>query len=174
MDNLTIREEQTSDFDAITDIIDRAFAGKDYADGDESQLMPKLREQGALTLSLVALSGDTIIGQAAFSPAKIADKAEDWFTLGPVAVLPGYQRQGIGSKLILTGLERLRQNGASGCIVVGDTNYYCRFGFTLAPHLSPSAAYAEHFMIKLFRGSEPQGKFRFHPVFENGSPNSAD
>ncbi|MGH8284998.1 MAG: GNAT family N-acetyltransferase [Steroidobacteraceae bacterium] len=49
--------------------------------------------------------------------------------LGPMAVLPEYQRQGIGSKLVEAGNQRLKDAGCPSVIVVGHADYYPRFGF---------------------------------------------
>jgi putative acetyltransferase len=107
-----------------------------------------------------------MVGHVAFSPAVPADHAKGWYTLGPVSVEPDVQRQGIGEALIRTGLRSLQALNATGCIVLGDTNYYSRFGFLKAPDLSPAADYAEHFMVLSLTGQTPACRFGFHTAFE--------
>lgn len=154
---------------AIAAVIDSAFAGKPYSEGDEAHLVDLLRDAGALTLSLVAMLDGKVIGHAAFSPAECEAAESTWFALGPLAVLPEYQRQGVGSRLLSEGLERLGAAGAGGCILVGDVRYYGRHGFTLAPDCCPLDQPPEHFMIRALGGSKPSGRFRFHSAFGVGS-----
>jgi len=102
----TIRPERDEDHVAIADVITAAFAGKPYADGDEAEVVERLRRAGALAVSLVAELDGALVGQVAFSPAQESSGAQGWYGLGPVAVSPEHQGAGIGSKLIRAGLER--------------------------------------------------------------------
>ena len=83
------------------------------------------------TISLIAEIGGAIVGHAAFSPVRI-DSAESFlgYILAPLAVKPGYQRRGIGSKLIEYGVRRLSAMGVNVVFVYGDPKYYGRFGFS--------------------------------------------
>ena len=101
---ITIRPETPSDYEAIEQITIAAFSGKSYSDQTEHLVIRRLREAGALSLSLVAEIGEKIIGHIAFSVVKINRKDKQWYGLGPVSVLPGFQKQGIGSALIKEGL----------------------------------------------------------------------
>ena len=83
----------------------------------------------------MAVQAEAIVGQVAGSPVSIAG-AGDWFGLGPVSVRPAFQRRGIGGALILAALARLKQQGAAGCLVLGDPRYYARFGFAHQQGLS--------------------------------------
>ncbi len=163
--DLTIRPERPDDHDVLGDLIAAAFDGKPYADGDEAELLVALRDQQALTLSLVAELQGVVIGQAAFSPAVASDGAPEWHALGPVAVLPEHQRVGIGSRLVREGLERIREMGAAGCIVVGDPAYYTRFGWRVSPEHAPPGQPADYFMVQVLGGPPPEGPIAFHPVF---------
>ena len=104
---LEIRPECSRDAEAIAQLIRSAFLGMPYADGDEAELVEALRAQSALSISLVAEREGTIVGQVAFSPARAPGDTPGWYALGPVAVLPAYQRGGIGSALIRTGLQSI-------------------------------------------------------------------
>jgi putative acetyltransferase len=160
-----IRSERPDDHAAIGDVIRAAFHGKPYAEGDEAELVDLLREKKALTVSLVAELNGSVVGQIAFSPAFPSDGAAGWYTLGPVAVLPEHQGRGIGSLLIRTGLQAIRDIGAEGCILTGDPKYYVRFGFVPSPQLSPSQEEAEYFLIKLLGDRQPVGPIRFDEAF---------
>ena len=93
-----IRQETAGDEAAIAQVTAAAFAGKVYADGEEAELPAKLRDAGALVLSLVAVEGKTVIGHIAMSPARIGDAK--CLGLGPVSVRPNRQGRGIGSALV--------------------------------------------------------------------------
>jgi len=161
----TIRPERDEDHVAIADVITAAFAGKPYADGDEAEVVERLRRAGALAVSLVAELDGALVGQVAFSPAQESSGAQGWYGLGPVAVSPEHQGAGIGSKLIRAGLERITELGAKGCILVGDPGYYARFGFELSPSHCPNGEPAQYFQVKWLGHERPQGRFVFHGAF---------
>ena len=165
LSTLVIRAERNGDQASIHAVIEQAFRGMPYADGDEADLVDHLRSARALVLSLVALLDGQIIGQIAFSPAIASDAASPWYALGPVAVLPGLQRAGIGAQLVETGLRQITAMGAAGCILTGNPRYYSRFGFILSPANVPPEEPAEFFMLRLLGGTLPTGPIRFHPAF---------
>ncbi|MCG3134867.1 MAG: hypothetical protein HMLKMBBP_02275 [Planctomycetes bacterium] len=162
---LVIRPERDADVPAIGAVIDAAFEGQPYAEGDEAELVVKLREAGMLTASLVAEIGGSVVGQIAFSPAEPPDGTSGWYALGPVAVLPAHQNRGIGARLVRAGLDAIQALGAKGCILTGDVNYYARFGFRLSPAHCPPGQPPGHFMILVLCGASPEGAIRFHPAF---------
>lgn len=161
-----IRPESLADRPAIAEVIEKAFWGKPYAEGDEAELVDKLRESNALSVSLVAELSGRVIGQIVFSPAVASDGSDGWFALGPLAVLPDYQGKGIGSKLVRCGLNALAKLDAHGCILVGDSEYYSRFGFELSPLNAPHDEPPDHFMVKVLAGPLPQGVIAFHEAFK--------
>ena len=160
-----IRPETAADIDAIRNATDLAFRDMPYASGTEADIVNRLRDQGALSLSLVATIDDEVVGHVAFSPAKAADASQPWFTLGPVSVVPERQRQGIGSALMKRGLEILRKQQALGCILTGNPDYYRRFGFEVSPENSVAEEYAEFFMVKRLANINPTGAIAFHAAF---------
>jgi putative acetyltransferase len=162
---IAIRPERAQDHAAIYNITKRAFAPMPFADGDEQELIGKLREAGALALSLVAEKDGVVVGQVTLSPAFAADGASGWYALGPVSVEPELKHQGIGSQLIHAGIAWLRDKDASGCVLVGNPVYYSRFGFGLFPALAPQGEPAEYFQILPLRVKEPHVVVGFHPVF---------
>jgi putative acetyltransferase len=163
--NILIRPETPADVADIRHVTRRAFAGRSYSDGNEQDIVDALRERGALAISLVAERGGRILGHVAFSPASVEDASPGWYTLGPVSVEPEVQRRGIGKALIRTGIARLRELDAAGCVVVGDTIYYSQFGFAKAPQNAPAGEYKEHFMMLCLGSETPACVVNFHEVF---------
>jgi len=146
-----IRPERADDAVAIHDVLVAAFHGISHAAGDEAEIVEALRVRNALTVSLVAESRGTVVGQIAFSPARLASGVTGWSALGPVAVHPDHQRRGIGSRLVHEGLEAIYALGTAGCILTGDPNFFSRFGFEKAPRNLPSDEPSALFMVKVFR-----------------------
>lgn len=162
---MLVRDETAADTDAVAQVIAEAFAGRPYSDGSEPQIMAALRGAGALTLALVAEIDGAVVGQAAFSPLTAAGRSSRWYGLGPVAVRPDCQRQGVGSAMIGHGLERLRSIGADGCVVVGDPAYYRRFGFRRDPALLVPGLPPEYVTVLPFGDALPAGPVAYHPAF---------
>jgi putative acetyltransferase len=167
---MLLRREAHSEVPAIRSLIAAAFLDAPHSDGTEAKLVDDLRNAGALTLSLVALEGDEIVGHVAFSPVAIGDEDWDWFGLGPVAVRRDERRRGIGARLIESGLDWLRVRGAGGCVVVGNPAYYGRFGFAFDPALFYPGPPAPYFQSLLLRGERLAGEVRYHPAFGAASP----
>jgi putative acetyltransferase len=107
-----------------------------------------------------------VVGHIAFSPVIISDNTSDWYGLGPVSVLPEYQRQGIGKALIQEGLSRLKDLGAKGCCVVGHPQYYSKFGFENVDGLVHKGVPPEVFFALTFDGHFPHGEVAFHDGFK--------
>ncbi|MGJ3260833.1 MAG: GNAT family N-acetyltransferase [Rhodospirillales bacterium] len=167
---MRIRDEGADDTEAISALIAEAFAETMYSDGSEPAIVDGLRGAGALTLSLVAETEGQIAGHIAFSPVTIGGMPGNWFGLGPLAVGPAMQGQGIGAALVRAGLERLRASGAAGCVVFGDPAYYRRFGFAAGHGLAFAGAPAGYFMALPFAAEVPAGEVRFHTAFDVASP----
>jgi putative acetyltransferase len=123
---IKIREESKGDYDAVRIVNDRAFGTP-----EEGGIVDTLREVCRDTLSLVAVSDGKIVGHIFFSPATIdhQDGQVTGMGLAPMAVLPEFQKQGIGSLLVKEGLRRIEESGCPFIIVVGHPGYYTRFGF---------------------------------------------
>lgn len=122
-----IREEQPDDINAIREVNILAFGQI-----QEANIVDKLRKNCKDDLlSLVALTDNKIIGHILFSPSmiEIAGRTIQGMGLAPMAVLPEYQGQGIGSELVRTGIATLKQTGCPFIIVLGHAEYYTRFGF---------------------------------------------
>ena len=134
-----IRAEAHGDELAIHAVTRAAFLDAPHADHTEQAIVDALREDGALAISLVAQHGVRVVGHVAVSRVTLADdQVAGWYGLGPISVLPEYQRQGIGTSLMRSALSELRERGAAGCVLVGDPAYYGRFGFGPAAPLRGS------------------------------------
>lgn len=162
---VTFRAERSGDEDRIHVLIETAFVAAPHSDGTEADIVRRLRSVGALTLSLVATDGGAIIGHTAFSPVTIDGHAKQWFGLGPVAVDPRRQKNGIGKRLIEMGLEQIRSEGAAGCVVLGDPAYYGRFGFKADSKLVYPGVPAEYFQALSFGSEAASGTIAYHPAF---------
>ena len=127
--SILIRDERPEDAIAIRKVTRAAFAEHPHSLQTEHLIIDALRTAGALTLSLVAESEGRIVGQIAFSPVQVGVGSIGWYGLGPVSVEPASQKRGIGTSLMMEGIDRLREMGAQGCVVLGDPVYYSRFGF---------------------------------------------
>lgn len=164
---LIIRKETVADIEAITEVTMAAFKNHPISNQTEQYIVHALRAAGALTLSLVAEIGGRVVGHIAFSPVVISDGTTDWYGMGPVSVFPDYQKQGIGKGLINEGLSRLKESGGQGCALVGDPNYYKRFGFRNFPELVYAGVPQEVFLSLPFNEAVPvpQGAVMFHEGF---------
>lgn len=162
---MIIRKEKDSDIEEISQVIIAAFKTLPISNHTEQFIVNALRIAGALTISLVAKIEGRVIGHVAFSPATISDGTTDWYGLGPISVLPEYQKQGIGKSLIKNGLSMLEVLGGEGCALVGDPNYYNRLGFLNFPELIYQGIPQEFFLALPFTNQAPQGIVVFHEAF---------
>eukprot|EP01138_Halocafeteria_seosinensis_P000346 gb/GECG01000358.1/.p1 GENE.gb/GECG01000358.1/~~gb/GECG01000358.1/.p1 ORF type:complete len:176 (+),score=14.24 gb/GECG01000358.1/:1-528(+) len=166
---ITVRDERDGDAHEIEVVTQEAFREVIYSSHTEHHIINHLRESENLTVSLVAEDPEqnAVVGHVAVSPVQINDGigAGTWYGLGPVAVKPGYQKRGIGSRLVEQVLQRLRDLGASGCVVLGNPNFYQRFGFRREPSLGLAGAPAAYFQAVVFDGVVPKGMVTYHESF---------
>ena len=162
---MILRKETAADVEAITEVTTAAFRNHPISKHTEQFIIKALRDANALTISLVAEIDGRLVGHIAFSPVIISDGTKDWYGLGPVSVLPDYQKQGIGKSLINEGLSLLKDMGGKGCALVGDPNYYKRFGFKNYPKLIHDGVPQEVFLALPFSEEVPQGTIVFHEGF---------
>lgn len=136
---ITIRPERPEDSAAVIAINDRAFAGT-----AESELVVAIRESGRPVISLLAYSDDTPVGHIFFSPIQIRSEGPTIATLAlaPMAVLPAFQRRGIGTLLVEAGLKQCARQDCQVVIVVGHPTFYSRFGFRPATGMGLGSVYS--------------------------------
>ena len=162
---VTVRPETATDQDAIYHVNVAAFGRPAEAD-----LVNALRRDNALSLSLVAERDGQLVGHIAFSLVRVADEqnAFDAPALGPMAVLPMHQGQGIGSLLIEAGLAAMVEQRAKIVFVLGHPTYYPRFGFVPAQRYGIECEFdapAEVFMVCLLQeGALQEDATRRHAV----------
>jgi putative acetyltransferase len=150
---IEIRNERPDDIPAIRDVNERAF-GQD----EEANIVDALRSNGAAWLSLVATLKEQVVGHIMYSPAEVGQLKGAG--LGPMAVLPEHQRQGIGSKLIEAGNHQLKEVGCPFIVVVGHADYYPRFGFKPARPLGITCEWEvpdDVFMLLVLDPGQMQG-----------------
>ncbi len=165
---VSVRAERPDDRAAIWTVEAAAFGRPAEAD-----LVDVLRQRASPWLSLVAVAGGTIVGHVAFSGVAV-DGLAPWsaLALGPMAVLPAWQRQGVGSRLVRAGLERCRDRGYHIVVVLGHPTFYPRFGFRPAAPLGLTCSWpapTDAFMVvELAPGALAgrRGGVRYDPAFD--------
>jgi putative acetyltransferase len=162
---MIIRNEKASDIEAISEVTIAAFTNHPHSQNTEQFIINALRAANALAVSLVAVMEGKVVGHIAFSPVSISGRSCDWYGLGPISVLPDRQKQGIGKALIHEGFSVLRSRGAKGCALVGDPDYYKRFGFRNIPDLILEGVPQEYFLALPFGENSASGVVVFHEGF---------
>jgi putative acetyltransferase len=164
MHGLKIRREKKSDIAAIRRVHQAAFGGLGEAD-----LVDTLQADGDAALSLIAWYGGEVVGHILFSRmTAVENRNLRAVALAPLAVLPSHQRLGIGSTLVRDALDWLKSDGEDVVLVLGDSDFYGRFGFSAeaarkfatpydGPHLQALALSDD--------GARAAGVLRYAPAF---------
>ncbi len=128
MSDIRIRAERPDDREAVYDINAAAFPTE-----TEARLVDHMRALGGPTVSLVAEDDDGVLGHALFTAVTVnageRDADAGLMALGPLAVRPERQRDGIGGRLVQSGVEACKAAGAAAVFVLGPAEFYPRFGF---------------------------------------------
>ena len=153
---IIIRQETNKDYPKVFNLIKNTFKFAEHSDGDEHNLVERLRESNAFIpeLSLVAEYNNEIIGHILFTKVNVGSTIQ--LALAPLSVSTNYQRQGVGTKLIKEGHRIAKNLGYEYSIVLGDPNYYSRFGYIPAKHsvLNLPLKFLKNFLWQLiFRGN---------------------
>lgn len=164
---IEIRPERPEDTKAIRQLHELAFRRP-----IEAMLVDLLRNAKKAVISLVALRYGQLVGHILFSSVTVTVTREGFraIGLGPVGVLPEFQKMGIGSQLIREGLKQSVRAGFDAVVVLGDPRYYSRFGFTRASDYRLDNEYNAHnaFMVtELREGSllKVSGLVKYQPEF---------
>lgn len=163
--SIHIRSEKTGDIQSIHSTTIAAFLDAAHTDHNEQFIVDALRGSGALSVSLIAEDQSKILGHIALSPVSISDGSTDWYGLGPISVLPSEQNKGIGSKLIYAAIDELKKLNANGCVLLGDPNYYIKFGFEPIDALVLPDVPPEYFQVLTLQGANPSGIVSYHKSF---------
>lgn len=161
---MLIRPERNTDLNAIDDLLITAFRSHPYSQQNEHRIIGALRNNNGLALSLVAEEGRRVIGHLAFSPVTIKGKDIGYYGLGPIAVLPDKQGRGTGSAMIREGLRQMALK-AKAVVVLGEPEYYTRFGFKAHKGLFLKDVPQEHFMAYSFGEGLQKGEAQYHRAF---------
>jgi putative acetyltransferase len=168
---MQVRPERPADRDAVARVTDAAFGQP-----DESHIIEAVRRAGCPAVSLVAVDGTEVVGHILFTPVDLDPPAAGVVVmgLGPMAVAPARQRQGVGSALVREGLRACAGSGCSAVVVLGHPRFYPRFGFQPASGFGLKSEYSvpdDVFMaIELVPGSleGSGGLVRYRPEFAGG------
>ncbi|MEX2642642.1 MAG: N-acetyltransferase [Acetobacterales bacterium] len=161
-----VREEDPADF-AATDAVNRLAFGRP----DEATLVSRLRAEGDVILSLVACAGDEVVGHILFSRLDLAPDLESAsaVALAPMAVLPEWQRRGIGSALVREGIRSSAARAVGAIVVLGDPAFYTRFGFSALTAASLDAPFSGVAFMALELApavlAGPRRRVRYPPAF---------
>ena len=169
---ITIRPEMPDDREAVRKVHESAFESD-----DEARLVEAVREGGFAVVSLVALVEGALVGHILFSRLAIKTESQSLggLSLAPMAVLPGYQRRGIGSRLVEAGSEACREQGHRIVLVLGHPEFYPRFGFSAElarPIESPFGGGEAWMALELEPGAMNgiEGRVEFSPPFRMFEP----
>lgn len=165
-----IRPECPGDEPAIDALTQAAFRDHPLSRHTETLTLAILRRTQTLSVSLVGEAEGQVEGHIAFSAVSVSGGAIGWYGLGPLSVAANRQRQGLGASLVRQGLKALRDQGASGCVVLGDPAYFLRFGFRSTPALRLEGAPRGCFLALPFLGAIPLGSVRYHVAFDATLP----
>ena len=163
---ITLRPASPTDTPAIRAVTKAAFENAAHSDHTEHFIVDALISNDALTVSLIAEADGEVIAHIAISPVSISDGSDQWFGLGPISVLPAYQRQGIGTRLMEQALAALKDSAAHGCVVLGDPDFYQRFGFSAAADMVLPGVPAEYFQALRYSAEKPRGEVSYHQAFD--------
>jgi putative acetyltransferase len=166
---IEVRQEARGDFPAVRDVNEQAFGGT-----VEARLVDLLREAKKAVVSLVALHRNRVVGHILFSPVTVTQAPANFRGVGlaPMSVLPEFQNQGIGSRLVRDGLEACKRKGYDAVVVLGHTKYYPRFGFSRAKDYGLDNEYnaLDSFMVLELKEGVLQtisGLVKYAPEFDN-------
>lgn len=146
---LLIRQETQNDYKKVYELIKEAFTTAEQADGNEQDLVEKLRHGDSYIteLSLIAEINGELVGHIMFTKAKVGN--EVILVLAPLSVKPEYQKQGIGAHLIKEGHKIAKTLGYQYSFVLGSEYYYPKFGYIPAEQFGvtvPNGINSSNFM----------------------------
>lgn len=166
--SIQVRPENPSDYPMITQINEQAFGRP-----NEARLIELIRDSQHYIpeLALVADYQETIVGYILFSWIDlVGEKTYPVLGLAPLAVQPGFQKQGIGSQLVQAGLNQAETRGEAVVIVLGEPQFYSKFGFQPSINYqiqSPFPVPNQYFQVKPLKNYQKfyQGTVVYPPFF---------
>ncbi len=168
--NLLVKQINQNDF-AITENITREAFWNVYKPGcSEHLVLNKLRKSQSYIkeLDLVAMNNNQVVGHIISTKAKVVDslnKEYEVLCVGPLSVLPDFQKKGIGGKLMKESIKIAKRLGFRGMILFGNPDYYHRFGFRNAKEFEITTKDYQNFepfmALELFKNALIDVKGRF-------------
>ncbi len=152
---MIIRQEKQEEYGEIRALVKSAFETAEHTDGNEHNLIDKLRKSDGFVseLALVAVLDEKIVGHIIFTKVTVGDKTG--LALAPLSVLPSAQKKGVGTALIKRAHEIATKLGYSFSVVLGDYKYYSKFGFKPSSEFNIKAPFEvpdENYMVCFFNG----------------------
>ena len=174
---MIIRQEERTDYKKVEYLLREAFWNVYRPGCHEHYIVHNLRHDASFIreLDYVIEDDDKVVGYITYSKNTLCvdNKKIDVVTLGPVGIDPNYQKRGYGSKLIEYTLDKANDLGISYVFVIGDENYYKRFGFVDASKYNIQFNDVEgdtpFFMIKVFDNDNldfDNAKYLDNPLFD--------
>lgn len=147
---IRIRKERQEDYQQIRELVKEAFSNSERSDGDEHNLIERIRHSSDYIpeLSLVAVSGNIVIGHIMFSTISVGQS--EAISLAPLAVSADWQRKGVGKLLVSEGHRQAHKMGYSCSVVLGDSDYYSKFGYEKASNhgiIAPFDVPDDYYMV---------------------------
>ncbi len=161
---IEIREGRPHDIPMIEALYPQAFPDEDLL-----PLIGELLQETSGVISLVAMTGQTVAGHVVFTICRISGRPGEVALLGPLAVAPRLQKQGVGTAIVRAGLQLLEKSDVKWIYVLGDPAYYSRFGFQpdgkVAPPYELPAEWRGAWQSLGLHGAKPliAGKFLVPP-----------
>ncbi|EJN05221.1 N-acetyltransferase [Phyllobacterium sp. YR531] len=162
MSAIAIREVRPGDYSQVAKLVELAFG-----DRGEAELVSSLRDHNDVVLELVGLIADVPVGHILFSRVKVTgDHASDAVALAPLAVLPDFQKQGVGSLLIKAAHQILADKAETLSFVLGDPAYYTKFGYDRQRAAGFESVYqGEYLQALAFADTPSAGTLHYSPAF---------
>ena len=147
---MIIRQELQEDYSRIKEVVRIAFESAEHTDGNEYNLVDKLRSSRGFVkeLALIAEEDGEIIGHIMFTEIRVGESVG--LALAPLSVVPSVQKQGIGTALMNKAHQIAEELGYGFSVVLGDDRYYTRVGYKTASDygiLAPFDVPEENFMV---------------------------
>ena len=161
---MIIQKFKLQQLDDVKDVLQQAFLNHPHSEQNEHLIVENLITNNNDVLSMVGIDNDKVVAFITYSKVKFDNDNDNWVGLAPVAVLPECQGCGLGSKIIESSLEQIKQS-YDGCVVMGEGEYYKRFGFDVIEGLFFEGVPAEYFMAQSFKDTKPQGAVVYNQAF---------